>query len=564
MSKFCTLCGKPLPEDGVFCPNCGSRVDASVNTEPAEQPAAPQPEPIATQPLDAEPTCEAPEKPAKKVKWWVVAIPVVLVVALLAAILWQPLLLLISPKTAAALAMAKTASQLAKRYEDSPAAVLGQVSEFEDGVKISLAGEAEVEGERFSAEIDMLADKQKRFSAGAALRYNDTEYGAGVYMDADVLAASVSFFEEGQYYGITFDSFREDIKKSVLANYLTDEEIDQMADALEKISESYSKETDIEALLEPYQEIISDYIMDMKAEKGSAEIRVNGESKNCSTVSFIIEEDDLRELCDQIIDTLENDEDLKGLLLDEGMLSASYGDMGGYDIDEIWERDVVGALDDGIDEILDAIDFEAELIYYIYSGRVVNLRLDGEVEADGEIYGVRLDMNYGLNAATDDISCKLTIEYEGEELVIKLTSKITNEKDQFKETITYRVETPVGDVAEAELGSKWNKETGKLTLSLGYSDNYSSNELSVSCKLVELDDGFKITVDQDDVVALLEATGSVMPEGLEFEVSLSCTECGEVSRPNFVNLDQWDEKWLEDLQKAIKALIPEDDASAVY
>ena len=47
---FCMHCGKPLPPDAFFCPNCGKKVESAPENAPAGTPAPPEPETPAESP----------------------------------------------------------------------------------------------------------------------------------------------------------------------------------------------------------------------------------------------------------------------------------------------------------------------------------------------------------------------------------------------------------------------------------------------------------------------------------------------------------------------------------
>lgn len=87
MAKFCTSCGKPLPEGAKFCASCGAAAPVA-----APAPVQPAPQPVYQAPVAPQPVYEQPAAPApkKKGKAGLIVGVLLLVVALIVAAVLIP------------------------------------------------------------------------------------------------------------------------------------------------------------------------------------------------------------------------------------------------------------------------------------------------------------------------------------------------------------------------------------------------------------------------------------------------------------------------------------------
>lgn len=543
MQKFCTNCGTQLHENCFICPNCGALPDPDPIVEQAAAPAQPT--------ADSVSVVEPPK--ASGFRWWMAAIPAVLVVAVVAALCWQSILMTVAPKVALAMAMNKTSDSVSKRYEDSPVTVLNKGAGFMENGEISVNAEARYDGETYAGEFVMgFCQEQKQISFSAAADLMGKSYAANAYLDPEFAAVSADFFNGGTFYGITFETFKEDAMESILSEYLTQTDIEEADELIQVFLDVYTMDVDTQALMEPYKAVIEEYVLDLETAKDTDEIKLDGQMYECTTLTYVLTEDDIMGLYERLLEVLEEDEDLKALICLE-----AFGTVTGTDMEERW-NEVIDELNDAIRDLRKEADFCADLIFYVRNGRLVNIRIDAEIEVDEEVVEVRCDVNYGLKSDSDMV-CKLVMECDGEKIVCEVVSSITNTYDKFQEVITVSVKTPYDETTEWELTTKWNKESGKLSLGARSSyDGEQTGSLSFTCKLEELEKGFKLSLDEDDIADIMEAMSAELPEGVTFDLLITCTENAQIEKPEYVNLDQWDATLVEELEEAINENFYED------
>ncbi len=527
MSRFCKNCGAELQDEMLVCPNCGAAADTDIPEEavPAEVPAAEAP--------------AQPPKKARKVKWWMVAIPVVLVFAIVGALVWQPLQMRISPKKALSSAMEKTNEKLDARTDGSPLAALGKGAGWYENGELALKADASVGTDAVSAEIRLQSDRAKQqLAANANIHYAGQALSAGLYADADQAALSLNQFMNGTYYGIRYDSFVEDLKKSALGANLTEEDLAQIDAVMEKLRELSGSTRDPSKLLEPYAAIIEEYKDSLTVTHGKAEIQLDDQIRQCDTMTMTMDQASLFKLCSDLLDELEEDDDLKAAFSSILEMSTVPAD---------WDE-FVGEMRDALEQAKESTKLDAKVTYYLYKGCVVDTTLEMNVEVDGEEVALMVDINYGADPGTSDIRLNIEASSDGERVTLELVDKVERDGDTFRETITCHADIPETGKANCKITMSWNRKSGDLSVGIKAEDtSHKETELTFDCKLEELENGFRIS-----------AQGS--PEALEgvgnLSVELSCTTGTQIKVPEIVNLDQWDQSVLEALEELVSSLFP--------
>ena len=148
--KKCMQCGAEMPDEEVFCSECGAEfapneevqesviedavivpVEETVEAAPVIEEEVKLEDVLDGAEEESKPVEPIPEKPVskKKIKWWHIAVPVAAVVAIVAALLLGPFFIYLSPKTVLAKALAETAEDLSARAEGTPMTVFAKASD---------------------------------------------------------------------------------------------------------------------------------------------------------------------------------------------------------------------------------------------------------------------------------------------------------------------------------------------------------------------------------------------------------------------------------------------------
>ena len=538
MQKFCTNCGAQLNENTFICPNCGALPDAYITT----------PEQFVPENNNAPTPSKAVLAPVKKkFPWWIVGVGFAAVLVLAVALSWQALLMMVAPKAALSMAMSSTVESFEDRYEGAPATVLSQSAEYLKDGKLSINADVNYAGEQVKAQVDLAFNEEKKqTTVGAALTLRDQNLKANIYLDPDFAAVSADFFNDGTYYGVAFETFKEDIRQSIFGESLSEDAIEQVDKIIQSILDIYTLDIDEKELMKPYKEIIEQYIKDLDMEKSSQAVTVDGKEYNCNALTYHLTKNDIHDLLEDILQTMQNDTQLKELICRD-----SIGDLTNTDLDDEFEDAIDEALD-AIDEAFEEADMSADLIFLVRNNRLVALELDAEIEVDDEKADFKVEVSFGLKA-TSDIVMNITAKADGETARIKLISKVTDEADSFKETVTIEVRIPDEDKFEVSYSTKWNRSSGKLTISAEVDADGENMEFDFSCDLKTLDNGYELSIDRDDVedfLAQFDESISI-PEDLDFSVTIRCTEGAEITKPEYVNIRQWDAELLQQLQEVL-------------
>ena len=455
----------------------------------------------------------------------------------------------VAPRAALAMAMNATGESLQERYENAPSSILFQSAEYLKDGNLAVNTDVNYAGEQLRAQLQFgFNDEKKQSTVGAALTVREQSYSANVYLDPEFAAVSADFFNEGTYYGVAFETFREDIRQSVFSEMLSDGQVESIDQFLRVFLDVYTLDVDKETLAEPYRKIITQYMKDLSVEKGRDPISLDGKQYNCSTLTYHLTEENVRDLLQDVLCTMRDDAELKKVICMD-----SVGELTGNDL----ESEFVDGINETIDSLSDAfasVELSVDVVFYVRSGRLMALNLDTDIKEDGKQADLKVDVSFGLNATSDIITC-ITASSEGQTAQMQFVSKVTDKNDIFKESFFAEIRLPDEDAILVTCSTKWERASGKLTVSADVEANGEQKQLSVSCNLKKLENGYELTFNQDDAADFLnQLNADTIPDDLDFSVTIRCTECANISKPEYVNIRQWDAALLQQLQETLTEL----------
>lgn len=555
MARFCEYCGSELQDGALICSQCGSiqsndayaqqEVPQSVQdpyaAQYAEQAYAQYPQ-YAEQEAVQQPFQEEPKPTVKKKpKKWLIPVAAVAAVVAAGAFLWQPILKMVSPQAYVGVMMKNTNSALEKRMDGTPAGILASSGEcLNDGsVAVDVTYTDEYMGD-IQGKVTLSSDvEEQKWEVKADISAMDVEADFNAYMDSNVFAIGSDALTGGDYYGLTYSSFEDDLRSSAFAEMLDDEDIEMLTMLVDTVDSSIDTAANIEERLEPYMNVLTEYVKGLESKNGSEKIELDGKQRNCSTVAFTVDQSDLVDLLGDMLDLLEKEPEFEDLA--EAIGEGSWS--------EIMEM-----ARDGLDEVNEMIDAEATVTYYVYNSKVVDVKIEVLLEnPDGdEEIKVELDVCYGTNPKKSDIVIQCAANVDGEKATIKAVYSDGWEGDDYKSTTTVVVKAAGEKVAEIEQKTKWNKESGKLTISAGA----EGEELSCSMKLIETESGFELSVD-DVYEFICELDPTFSEDEFDCSVKLTFAEGASISTPTFTNLDEIDQEALEGIMEDVQSFVTE-------
>ncbi|MBO7252855.1 MAG: hypothetical protein J6V25_09565 [Oscillospiraceae bacterium] len=152
-------------------------------------------------------------------------ITLLLILAVLSFVFWDTISIFLFPKAVLTEAVSHTITQLTQRFEHDPAMFLLRYlhPEGKQTADLKLTNNHILLGD---IQYDMHAQIQPhKFSAEGTVRTNQANMDLNIYMDTDFMAVSSNSLIKGSYYGITYDTFLQDIRKIPLLSWMVGDSV---------------------------------------------------------------------------------------------------------------------------------------------------------------------------------------------------------------------------------------------------------------------------------------------------------------------------------------------------
>lgn len=161
----------------------------------------------------------------KNRKLWLIPAGLLLTAAIFALIFWQTLIVYIAPRMVLAGALKARVSQLQSRFSSGPISVLasGVDPEGKNQIDLQLDTYNDLAGAvRYEMQVQLEQNPRRLLADGKAI-FKSAEMDLSLYLDSTFAAVSSQGILGGNYYGLTYDSFSEDIRSNKLAALLIGE-----------------------------------------------------------------------------------------------------------------------------------------------------------------------------------------------------------------------------------------------------------------------------------------------------------------------------------------------------
>lgn len=563
MAEFCKVCGAEIPEDSAVCPVCGNdsapevtEMESVPMTEPVEVTEAAQEteavvhqEPETVTDMEAAPETEvSQEYPAvpvegekKAVKWWMIAVPVAAVVfaaVLAVALMGDAIYIRIAPHAVLSEAIANTASDLSSRGEgtlwESVENAVGEEGKYTSQMDIALVYDTYMSGNLSIAGKNDLFNYQSQVDINGNLDvmgYVNYELGLDLYMDGDCLALNWAQATGGDYYGIVYDSFGEDIRSNELLSSGIDEESLTM---FEEYIDMYREQLDLNTSVmdgmefsKEYGSVVIEFLKEHKALIGSETMTSeDGLALECSTITYTVTDAEMNALAKDLLAVLENDEAVK-MLYESTMAMQQYADP---EEDVSWETyiaDCYAALEEDAES-----DGVSTYCFYLYNERLVYADYSCK-ESEEE---VTLSVGFGENAGEDDITILFTILTEDTdgEMEIILSREIE------ENTVSEKLNLCVSDYdinVDWDISYAWDKDSGDFTVDFSGIMDGETAEFTLDMKLYEKEEGIFLEFPElFGLMASMYPEDASSFEGLSCNISYSILRGAEIAKPEFINI----------------------------
>lgn len=430
-------------------------------------------------------------------KWWMIPLALVVILGILAAVFRHTLIVYLAPKAVLTSVLTNTVSTLETRFTSGPAAVLVQGIDpnGKNTVDLQLDTQNGVLGDiRYEMNIQMEHAPRRILAQGQAI-HQGKALDLSVYLDGDFAALSSASLLQGNYYGLTYETFPQDVRSSALLQlFLSEDMIRQWEEKVRQLQSTMNTSVDIPDLSQIDSKRLIPGIMALNADVEREVLMIDGEKANCFAISF---------------DTT-GEQILAGL--------------------NYLRTDLPVSIEP---------NSEISVTFYLWKDALVKMKAEIESDASESDLSVIL----GTDPARDDIQIllrnargfrEMSIQSAYDETVYHETIAITQSQNN----------TP----SETVISYNWNRNNGDMLLSV----TKEQEKTSISMNLQKGQSGFLLeTGDFEGLMHIL--TGS--EDSGNSACTMAVTKGAQVTVPEYKNFDQWSMEDMVTLLSGIGGLL---------
>ena len=525
---YCGKCGTENSADSKFCLKCGSPLatpDDNVSVQPNAEPSPSENKFVSF----------------LKRRWMILAPALALLIVFLLCL--NSIIAAISPSYAVLRATKNTMVELNKRLESSSLNFLTVLGEcLQDGAVETQFSYDDGYYTQADGSI-MLLNKSasKEYGLVTSLTINNVNVDVTALFSGKRIAIQTSLMDD-QYYGITYDSFKSDLDQFARVADLDDELVDSLKEFFDYMLAS--QDNDITGMTAKYNKLFQSFIGELKPTVTSEKIKSGRNTVSCKVVTYQITDEDIIRLLRDLQVMLADDEDMRDYVctvIEAQSINKGYQFDNYESTDDLYD-DLLGGVDEAIDTMEDEMTGAIAISYYLSGNTLVRWGLSGDPEIDNEKLEFECTIDFGKHPATNDIECVFNAEDDyGSEYEVELTFRTATQGD----TITNAIELSADEDGynnTVSFVTEWNRKTGffETTIETDYDDYV------IRGNLIFDKGGFKLILDDilDDFYA-----------GANLELTFIAHKTVSIPDPQYVNMDQWDDDFLDDLEEGFEDLM---------
>lgn len=225
----------------------------------------------------------------KQIKWWMIPLGFLAVVLLNAFLLWPTLKIYLAPKTVLTAALTDTYANLEQRLKNSPLVLIGHTLDLENGNTLEM--ELDTSNDLLGpVGYDMTMQVQwnpRRILARGHASAQSKNVDLSLYLDGDFAALSSAGILQGNYYGLTYDTFEEDIRSNKLLSFVIgDNTVRQWVAQIESLETFMEDSWELSSISKEDIRSIMVGILTLKADVDREDMELNGTKQTCHVISF--------------------------------------------------------------------------------------------------------------------------------------------------------------------------------------------------------------------------------------------------------------------------------------
>jgi len=558
---FCYKCGSKIDDGNKFCSSCGASQEVQATpVEPSQneqmlpineqQQFTPQEfaQPMYTQQPYAQPYMQQPYAPpypqqpypqppkkSKKVLW--ISLGSVAAVAIIAVAAYFIFFQSFGNIAKIGRAFSNFGAEATERIDNSPLKALTMLPEImEDGtltanVDYSFSLFGGVFDVDIGANVKLMSNTSTReFALNAAVNESGDLNEIDLNINRESLAMRLGFIDNN-FYGITYDTFRDDIRPFGRMVGLDNYTMDGLADVVDLLNNVINYEGDFFEVNKAYADAFARFTKNLSIKSTSTHIELSGEQINCTAVEVLVSKDDILDLLYDLHAALESNEDLQlQFELFNLPTSAVFG--GG-----------VSTFKQYLDEIKDSINeiernYYGDIILTFYIGRgdrLLSMNIDADLEIDRQDIIADITLNLGESV------------YDTWELIISTPFDTGTVQWLYDEQSSNHSNSLIikadSDYQVITLSSEWNKDNGRFKLA--FNDGSGWVEGSIT--------GFFNHDEKSFSLALDDFFANEPSQSLSVDIKAqSGSQFRDVS---FINIDQWGESLIDMVSDLLFGLI---------
>jgi len=423
-----------------------------------------------------------------------------------------------------------------ERFSSTPLRALTMLPEvLEDGVvTVSFDYTTAIFGEWLTATIDgkvrLLSNTEDRnFALEAEVGMYGQTLDIEAYMNRERLAAGIQLLSD-DHIGITYNTFRDDIR--VFGNQvgLSTQEMDTLADIVDQINAIMNMEEASEEAFDPYKDVLTEFARNLRITSRRTHIESGNDRIRCTEIKIKITKEAILSLIIDVYSIIKEDEAIR----------AQFGAYNNLSLQNIFENNIsdydefLREYKIFINEFKSSYSGEVEVLFYVSNeDKLLRAELTADMEYDGERSELNAEFDFG-NSINDTWVMNSRYNDSESDRTISILWSFEERSDNRVNTINVIHDDPTDSITVI---SEWDEKNGDFMLA--YIEGKNRSELT-GILTIE-DKNFRIKLDD------------IYPEDssdrLLIEIS---TETGaQIKEISYINIDRWGYAMMEALMSLI-------------